>query len=383
MNTLTNVLPVEIIAEILEFLDLESLITVSHVSWGLRRITTDPSLNPWRHPVLRTLRAPIYEPCLKHLVTISVPEHTWAEILSRAKPAFLLFDCTVPYLKDNFWKDAFERRFLPSWKAWRKTGTWKSAFLRVLHRMWHRSQTSCTSEEAWTKYIVLNRSGSANALDASSRNMNPSTIFEGLKHQNNLAHLPTRIRVIVELADVRILAFGTTNNPSGSFTLNPIARDFVHPPGLEPEGLIAMTASVDDLSLRRVSTANSTLSASRYSVHSTFRDYHHMIVPQSAPSHEDYPFLTLGGGDMRWVNPDDYGDLKWVGGLMIMAQIVGPRTHERVPESVFDPTFDSGLVMGPGRSQYASFTWEDLWAVAPWLEARLTKQIDGPGLGLD
>lgn len=41
-----------------------------------------------------------------------------------------------------------------------------------------------------------------------------------------------------------------------------------------------------------------------------------MIVPQSAPSHEDYPFLTLGGGDMRWVNPDDYGDLKWVGGLM-------------------------------------------------------------------
>jgi len=34
-----------------------------------------------------------------------------------------------------------------------------------------------------------------------------------------------------------------------------------------------------------------------------------------------------------------------------------------------------------GRQQYASFTWSDLWAIAPWLEERITKKIDGPGLG--
>lgn len=35
----------------------------------------------------------------------------------------------------------------------------------------------------------------------------------------------------------------------------------------------------------------------------------------------------------------------------------------------------------PVRQQYASFSWCDLWAIAPWLEERITKRIDGAGLG--
>ena len=35
----------------------------------------------------------------------------------------------------------------------------------------------------------------------------------------------------------------------------------------------------------------------------------------------------------------------------------------------------------PGRQQYSSFTWEDLLAVAPWMDERITKKIDGAGLG--
>jgi len=33
------------------------------------------------------------------------------------------------------------------------------------------------------------------------------------------------------------------------------------------------------------------------------------------------------------------------------------------------------------RLQYCSFTWKDLWVIAPWLREGVTVEIDGPGLG--
>ena len=42
---------------------------------------------------------------------------------------------------------------------------------------------------------------------------------------------------------------------------------------------------------------------------------------------------------------------------------------------------DLDIVGAPGRQQYSSFTWEDLLAVAPWMDERITKKIDGAGLG--
>jgi hypothetical protein len=66
----------------------------------------------------------------------------------------------------------------------------------------------------WARYIVLNKNGSANELEASSRIFNPLSIFNDMKcvdspfHQSNplsddgpyrvqsnLAHLETHIRV--------------------------------------------------------------------------------------------------------------------------------------------------------------------------------------------
>ena len=63
----------------------------------------------------------------------------------------------------------------------------------------------------------------------------------------------------------------------------------------------------------------------------------------------------------------------------ITAQIIGPRTKEHLAEG--PPLQDRDLVIGANRGQYASFSWADLAALAPWLE--LAKKIDGPGLGND
>jgi hypothetical protein len=64
----------------------------------------------------------------------------------------------------------------------------------------------------------------------------------------------------------------------------------------------------------------------------------------------------------------------------ITAQILGPFTHQTFGEG--PPLQDLDLVMGLSRSQYTSFTWSDMSAVAPWMmEENITKRIDGPGLG--
>lgn len=125
-------LPVELIADVLGELDIASLITVSYLTRRLRTIASDTSLNPWRRPILRTLRSPDgqYEPALKHLsVRQTVPRQNWVEILSLGKAEYLLLEMTLPNLKEAEWEECFRRRFLPGWSKW-KTSTWKAAFLK-------------------------------------------------------------------------------------------------------------------------------------------------------------------------------------------------------------------------------------------------------------
>ncbi|KAG5648872.1 hypothetical protein DXG03_000221 [Asterophora parasitica] len=325
-------LPVELIAEILGELDLQSLISASYLSKRLHNIVSDVALNPWRRPILRALRAESYEAALKNLsVRLTVPRQNWIDILSLASPSFILYEATLPNLKSEEWEECFNRRFLPGWRRWNKDGSWKKAFLKLLHRVAHRRETCCTADESWTKYIVLNRNGSANELEITSRNFNPLVLFSEMKLQNNLSHLETRIRLVVEFADVRILAFGTLN------------RLRTHVPSPET--------------------------------------YHRLTHPLPARSHAEYPYYTSGGGDKRWLGEGEVEEegLRWVGGLMLIAQIVGPHTHELSGDWL--PLQDLDLVAGPGRNQYASFTWEDLWAIAPWMEDRITKNIQGQGLG--
>lgn len=113
-----------------------------------------------------------------------------------------------------------------------------------------------------------------------------------------------------------------------------------------------------------------------------YDSYTRLTHPLPAVSHFDYPWFTPGGSDKRWLGSGEEEEegLCWVGGLMVVAQIVGPKTYERSGD--WSPLQDLDLVLGPGRQQYVSFTWNDLNAIAPWMEERITKKINGPGLGI-
>ncbi|KAF9078122.1 hypothetical protein BDP27DRAFT_1310815 [Rhodocollybia butyracea] len=372
-------LPVELIADILSELDLESLITISYLSRRLNNIVSDPALNPWRQPIFRSLRSGKEESSLRHLsVRKIVPRHNWIEILTLASPSFILLEATLPNLKSEEWEECFNRRFLPGWRKWYKGSNWKAAYFEVLFRVYHRSRTSCTSDEAWTKYIVLNRNGTANELEASSRGFNPLAIFNEMKLQNNLMHLETRIRLVVELADVRILALGTLNHPRSTLTVNPNAHTFLHPPGIEDLQALRNNRVVTDHGVYPLGPD----SPDYPGLCPPSIDFTRMTHPLPAPSHQNYPWFTPGGTDKRWLGSGEVEEegLKWVGGLMIIAQVLTPKVHELGGDWL--PFQDLDLVVGAGRQQYASLVWKDLWAIAPWMEERITKRIDGPGLGI-
>jgi len=287
--------------------------------------------------------------------------------LSLARAEYILFEATLPNLKSFEWQECFRRRFLPGWSKRKKVGSqWKAIFLQVLHRVWHRSHSSCTSDEAWTKYVVLNRNGSANELEGSSRNFSPWSIFEAMKEQNNLSHLETRIRVVAEFADVRILAFGVLNQPKTIF-INPNAHVLLHPPGIGTS--ISSEQGQPDPSMKM-----------RTKYLSAFPTYSRLIRPLPSSSHVNYPFYTPGGKDKRWIGSDELEEdgLRWVGGLMLTAQLVGPLTHEGYTDG---PSLqDMDLVAGMGRNQYAHLCWEDVRTIAPWLE--ISQIIYGPSLGI-
>lgn len=125
-------LPVDLIAEILGELDLDSLIKTSYACKQFHSVASDTSLNPWRRPILRNLRSTLYESALKHLSVRSiVPRQNWVDILSVARPFFILYEATLPNLKSSEWEECYKRRFLPGWRKWRKDTPWKETFLKL------------------------------------------------------------------------------------------------------------------------------------------------------------------------------------------------------------------------------------------------------------
>ncbi|KAK7060391.1 hypothetical protein VNI00_001156 [Paramarasmius palmivorus] len=334
MSTNFESLPVEIIADILGELDLPSIVSVSHSSRHLNAITSDPSLNPWRRPILRALYLDEYHDSLRNLsVRLTVPRQNWVDILTLASPQWILFEATLPNLKASEWEESFYRRFLPGWRKWsHKESSWRMAFLQL---------------------------------------------------ENNLAHLETRIRLVVELADVRIIALGTLNRPKSTLTINPNAHVFLHPPGAENYDTATTCATGDHrVADHGVYPLGPDLPDYPGESPAAF-DLTKMTHPLPARRHRNYPWYTPGGEDKRWLGSGEIEEdgLKWVGGMMVLAQLVGPRTLETGDGDGFVPLQDLDLVQGPGRHQYTSFLWHDLWAIAPWLEERITRKIDGPGLG--
>lgn len=134
MPTTLESLPVELIAEILGDLDLDTLVKVSYLSRRLRHVASDTSLNPWRRPILQNLASHSYESTFCHLSLRSVvPRSNWIDILTLAPPVFLLFEASLPNLKASEWEECFRRRFLPGWLKWKKDYTWRESYLKCAH----------------------------------------------------------------------------------------------------------------------------------------------------------------------------------------------------------------------------------------------------------
>ncbi|KAG8966550.1 hypothetical protein FRC05_002623 [Tulasnella sp. 425] len=80
--------------------------------------------------------------------------------------------------------------------------------------------------------LVSCRHGHLNVTAAYSRNYEAFAVFKELKVQSDLAHQPTQVRVVLELADIRILALGTLHHPK-SFYANKYAKMLLHPLGIK------------------------------------------------------------------------------------------------------------------------------------------------------
>ena len=132
-NMTFDILPVELVVSVLEELDLQSLVTMSELSRRLREIISDPFLNPWRQPIARILADDTCsgEPLLRHITERStVPRQNAIDILILAPPAFILFDFTIPNLKQADWEMIFRKRFLPGWDKWKRDLSWREVYKR-------------------------------------------------------------------------------------------------------------------------------------------------------------------------------------------------------------------------------------------------------------
>ncbi|KAL5633992.1 hypothetical protein ACGC1H_005990 [Rhizoctonia solani] len=93
--------------------------------------------------------------------------------------------------------------------------------------------------------------------------------------------------------------------------------------------------------------------------------------PEPSDNYAQYPNYTPGDDDNRWRihNGLEEDGLIWVGPMMITAQLI-PHNVRRsstpiTPEEVYS------------EGRHVSFRWDDLIAIAPWMEERLTRRDDG------
>lgn len=127
--------------------------------------------------------------------------------------------------------------------------------------------------------------------------------------------------------------------------------------------------------------------------------YERMTQPLPTPAFAEYPFYTRESHDKRWLGSGSFEEngRYWVGPMMfvflrhateppltpfprLVAQITGPQTHAHSGPSLNYQ--DADLIDGPGRSQYASFTFADFDALAPWMQDDFIRQrVFGQGLG--
>ena len=151
-------------------------------------------------------------------------------------------------------------------------------------------------------------------------------------------------QLVLCLADVRVLAFGTLNRPRSSLVINPNAHIFLHPamddnsvnrrislldPLVTDHGVYPMPAGPAEnhhdrksfLILMIPGTVVLILCLSKEAAvhHAQEYDVYELLThPLPAHSHRNYPWYTPGGGDKRWIASGDEEEegLCWVGSLM-------------------------------------------------------------------
>ncbi|WWC65872.1 uncharacterized protein I303_108494 [Kwoniella dejecticola CBS 10117] len=229
-------MPGEILSQIASYLPLPNIIRLLSLHPLLLSLTQS-HYSPIPSSVRSILSTPPYPTALSvlpHLAHYLPPgpddsRRLFVQILVRARPKWIIERFELLRWDDRFWEEAFERRFLPSWKRFKgEDDNWRAAFLRVLGRIEHR-QSGCTHEEAWTRFVTLHRNGSASINRIYSRTFDPFEIYDELKNQNNFSTHPTTVRVILHLQDVRILAVGVLIDQPSLF-VNPNAHLTLHPP---------------------------------------------------------------------------------------------------------------------------------------------------------
>lgn len=123
--------------------------------------------------------------------------------------------------------------------------------------------------------------------------------------------------------------------------------------------------------------------------------YQPLTHPRPINGHRDFPNHTSGGQDLRW--PEEYDGTEeecWVGPMLYVTIGTGKSllltgfahsvTALIVPhDDILSEEASTEVLkrIGAGRSRWASFTIDDLDAIAPWLDAHIEKKMEGMGLG--
>lgn len=180
---------------------------------------------------------------------------------------------------------------------------------------------------------------------------------------------------------------GFWRSPRAHFTLTRMLVSYYILPEFTQRGAtrrrvpVILRASLQAISIQDIQMVFASLTA-QFSSNCSAALYERLTHPQPSPAHWNYPFYTPGEEDKRWIGTgldEEKGNL-WVGSLLLCAQLCTQETRTHSGERPILQDLD--LVFGPGRNKYCSFGWADLDAIAPWLSKRITKRIDGQGLGL-
>lgn len=133
-------------------------------------------------------------------------------------------------------------------------------------------------------------------------------------------------KLVVEFADVRILAFGVLNQPK-TILLNDNAHALLHPRGIERDisseyrrqaNISSMASNSKFFLIIGNRVAESRRMCAEYDWASP--TYSRLTHPLPSPSHANYPFHTSSGKDKRWIGSGELEEdgLRWVGGLMLV-----------------------------------------------------------------